>query len=135
MVRRQLQRIRSGSQTPRRRVRRSAASDQVQAAGVKESPKYIGQVMPDPLSRVAPDAGIAIGNVGDRPWLRHRDLAVLAIEAIASWSNVEAFRLQLFIELFGGRGSLATDVYLCLLYTSDAADDLLCVDLGGRRII
>eukprot|EP00657_Telonema_sp_P-1_P010939 TRINITY_DN5641_c0_g2_i1.p1 TRINITY_DN5641_c0_g2~~TRINITY_DN5641_c0_g2_i1.p1 ORF type:complete len:259 (-),score=92.65 TRINITY_DN5641_c0_g2_i1:54-830(-) len=25
--------------------------------------------------------------------------------------------------------------YFCLLYTSDAADDLLCVDLGGRRII
>ena len=25
--------------------------------------------------------------------------------------------------------------YNCLLYTSDAADDLLCVDLGGRRII
>ena len=24
---------------------------------------------------------------------------------------------------------------LCLLYTSDAADDLLCVGLGGRRII
>ena len=23
----------------------------------------------------------------------------------------------------------------CLLYTSDAADDLLCVDLGGRRLI
>src|SRR5450756_272004 len=26
-------------------------------------------------------------------------------------------------------------IYGCLLYTSDAADDLLCVDLGGRRII
>src|SRR5680860_1923145 len=26
-------------------------------------------------------------------------------------------------------------VGICLLYTSDAADDLLCVDLGGRRII
>src|SRR5665213_2765724 len=26
-------------------------------------------------------------------------------------------------------------LYSCLLYTSDAADDLLCVDLGGRRII
>src|SRR5450756_3230352 len=25
-------------------------------------------------------------------------------------------------------------VRICLLYTSDAADDLLCVDLGGRRI-
>src|SRR5680860_1695267 len=28
-----------------------------------------------------------------------------------------------------------THVADCLLYTSDAADDLLCVDLGGRRII
>ena len=25
-------------------------------------------------------------------------------------------------------------VCACILYTSDAADDLLCVDLGGRRI-
>ena len=25
--------------------------------------------------------------------------------------------------------------FLCLLYTSDAADDTPCVDLGGRRII
>ena len=25
-------------------------------------------------------------------------------------------------------------IFTCLLYTSDAADDLLCVDLGGRRI-
>ena len=28
-----------------------------------------------------------------------------------------------------------TRVPACLLYTSDAADDLLCVDLGGRRTI
>src|SRR5665811_2620174 len=27
------------------------------------------------------------------------------------------------------------DTYPCLLYTSDAADDLTRVDLGGRRII
>src|SRR5665213_4372512 len=27
------------------------------------------------------------------------------------------------------------EITICLLYTSDAADDLLCVDLGGRRII
>jgi len=26
-------------------------------------------------------------------------------------------------------------VISCLLYTSDAADDMQCVDLGGRRII
>src|SRR5659263_672619 len=32
-------------------------------------------------------------------------------------------------------GKALRDGYRCLLYTSDAADDLLCVDLGGRRII
>ena len=30
---------------------------------------------------------------------------------------------------------LSEQIMGCLLYTSDAADDLLCVDLGGRRII
>src|SRR5450756_3166926 len=30
---------------------------------------------------------------------------------------------------------VSEDFKHCLLYTSDAADDLLCVDLGGRRII
>ena len=30
---------------------------------------------------------------------------------------------------------ILTPVYNCLLYTSDAADDSLRVDLGGRRII
>ena len=31
--------------------------------------------------------------------------------------------------------ALGMAISTCLLYTSDAADDLLCVDLGGRRII
>ena len=30
---------------------------------------------------------------------------------------------------------MATPSTFCLLYTSDAADDTPCVDLGGRRII
>ncbi|GAB5778795.1 hypothetical protein JMUB7515_27780 [Staphylococcus aureus] len=30
---------------------------------------------------------------------------------------------------------LGSHVSICLLYTSDAADDMQCVDLGGRRII
>ena len=48
-------------------------------------------------------------------------------------------------EMLFGKGSEVTPERLaafqrewnsnCLLYTSDAADDLLCVDLGGRRII
>ena len=32
-------------------------------------------------------------------------------------------------------GSLTPQWKTCLLYTSDAADDMQCVDLGGRRII
>ena len=35
----------------------------------------------------------------------------------------------------GAPGRQLQAIHLCLLYTSDAADDLLCVDLGGRRII
>ena len=34
-----------------------------------------------------------------------------------------------------GIKSLSKVVQSCLLYTSDAADDMQCVDLGGRRII
>ena len=32
-------------------------------------------------------------------------------------------------------GFVVPQAVACLLYTSDAADDLLCVDLGGGRII
>src|SRR5450756_2097351 len=34
---------------------------------------------------------------------------------------------------FATQASQVADGERCLLYTSDAADDLLCVDLGGRR--
>ena len=33
------------------------------------------------------------------------------------------------------KGQVALEAKVCLLYTSDAADDMQCVDLGGRRII
>mgnify|MGYP002681699144 CR=1 FL=1 len=40
------------------------------------------------------------------------------------------------IDRLSNQGLRFTNGYCtCLLYTSDAADDLLCVDLGGRRII
>ena len=35
----------------------------------------------------------------------------------------------------GGRGPHTLGPYICLLYTSDAADERSSVDLGGRRII
>lgn len=70
--------------------------------------------MPQPLSRVMPKAGVRIGNAGDRPLLRHPQLATLAIEAIASWSNVENFMLKMFVQLLGGNKSLATNIFLSL---------------------
>ena len=70
--------------------------------------------MPQPLSKVMPNANVIIGNAGDRPLLRHPQLATLAIEAIASWSNVENFMLQMFVQLFGGNKSLATNIFLSL---------------------
>ena len=48
------------------------------------------------------------------------------------------FTRELLEKLPEIRSKLSGDIqaaYSCLLYTSDAADDLLCVDLGGRRII
>src|SRR5450756_2165932 len=60
------------------------------------------------------------------------------------WTNLDAVRLVgILISLFpDDKPDLDTidsyskkvhEDYHCLLYTSDAADDLLCVDLGGRR--
>ena len=48
---------------------------------------------------------------------------------ITATTNVaEAFKDAKYIISSGGAPR-------CLLYTSDAADDMQCVDLGGRRII
>ena len=46
-------------------------------------------------------------------------------------------RLPKTTKLLYGVGDVGNAVVnsACLLYTSDAADDLLCVALGGRRII
>ena len=52
-------------------------------------------------------------------------------KVVAKLSNPYQDRVDVAKSLFG---VLPNDM-TCLLYTSDAADDLLCVDLGGRRII
>jgi hypothetical protein len=36
------------------------------------------------------------------------------MEAVASWSKVESFLLQLFVQLLGGNGALAAEVFLSL---------------------
>src|SRR5659263_367173 len=68
---------------------------------------------------------------------------VLANRAYTPWYLVRYWRLLKFklanphiitrgMVFLGKRVEIHST---CLLYTSDAADDLLCVDLGGRRII
>ena len=49
---------------------------------------------------------------------------------MAQWTI--AFALQADCSVFESKPRQS---YVCLLYTSDAADDMQCVDLGGRRII
>ena len=53
------------------------------------------------------------------------------------WQYVAGNRPAFFIfaNFENKGGKIMAKPYNCLLYTSDAADDLLCVDLGGRRII
>ena len=60
-----------------------------------------------------------------------RDRIHAALEVLLSPPDLR------FRDGFAGQpGKLLPDDFQgCLLYTSDAADDLLCVDLGGRRII
>eukprot|EP00657_Telonema_sp_P-1_P012993 TRINITY_DN993_c0_g1_i20.p1 TRINITY_DN993_c0_g1~~TRINITY_DN993_c0_g1_i20.p1 ORF type:complete len:106 (+),score=19.07 TRINITY_DN993_c0_g1_i20:155-472(+) len=80
----------------------------------------------------------------------------------SSKNGRESESKRLGVKIFGGQGAIAGNIIIrqrgtahhpgenvgmgkdhtlfalvdgCLLYTSDAADDLLCVDLGGRRII
>ena len=60
-----------------------------------------------------------------------RDRAVLVFPQLSVTTHV-------FVKVPASGHDPATkepEVFTCLLYTSDAADDLLCVDLGGRRII
>src|SRR5659263_761851 len=66
-------------------------------------------------------------------------VVLVGVMAGALADLVERRRLLLITQLFmlavaGGLAVITALGVVCLLYTSDAADDLLCVDLGGRRI-
>ena len=74
----------------------------------------------------SPQSEGGFGLEGDRLWATVLDDDD---EAIELWVSLTDIPLERIVR----RGRL--DNYCCLLYTSDAADDLLCVALGGRRII
>ena len=69
-------------------------------------------------------AGLVAGN---RSFIHKRSLT--------EFHSGLAWLMQIVMFLTLGLLVFPSQLMPCLLYTSDAADDLLCVDLGGRRII
>ena len=67
--------------------------------------------------------------VGSEMCIRDRTCTSSTIIAVGAAGNPIAINVNVASNAVPG----VTNT--CLLYTSDAADELLCVDLGGRRII
>ena len=59
--------------------------------------------------------------------VEERKIAALRDVIGKDCSEERTVKINSIIKLYQGK--------ICLLYTSDAADDMQCVDLGGRRII
>ena len=66
--------------------------------------------------------------MADNPVLHQRTEDFLAV--LRNWPTKELEVGRIVDQL-----KELTLIEVCLLYTSDAADDMQCVDLGGRRII
>ena len=87
------------------------------------------------------NGNIYVGDPGNwsHPTFGQSDARYTTRNRTSGWSVMDIIstdneKLNILIGLNGK--SIKRDSYkACLLYTSDAADDLLCVDLGGRRII
>src|SRR5665213_4200420 len=78
----------------------------------------------------------------DRSYSKNRDTSSLSFKSEwVSFTPTETSRLRMFRAPTSApwwpwvKDHRNFSLFICLLYTSDAADDLLCVDLGGRRII
>ena len=55
------------------------------------------------------------------------------------WTDLSCYGSRFYetpnLDQLAKEGVRFTNAYACLLYTSDAADDLLCVEFCGRRTI
>src|SRR5450756_820017 len=85
------------------------------------------------------EVAAAFGVSGVTLWTWRRDFAAGGVLALVRARTGPKGPIKLTASLSRRIAGLdaagATLLKICLLYTSDAADDLLCVDLGGRRII
>ena len=92
---------------------------------VTGQPVYMDDVIPQDCLIVkllrSPHANAIVKNIDTS-----RAMLVPGMEVIYTWKDVDQN---------ARRYTQAGQTYPCLLYTSDAADELDGVDLGGRRII
>ena len=79
--------------------------------------------------------GVAGGSVGmDRATADYMGMLATVINGMALQSAMESIGLYTRLVSAISMEQIA-EPYICLLYTSDAADERSSVDLGGRRII
>ena len=102
------------------------------AQAMREYNRSAEQIMQE-LIAISEESGVAIENVRKQTDLTNQSAqqirtATEIIAGISSQTNLLALNASIEAARAGEHGKG------CLLYTSDAADDLLCVDLGGRRI-
>ena len=80
--------------------------------------------------------GIFIANLNGLSWYNPEG-KITSPYLLPGWDHKMSFLHHMLIE--GKFYSIFSLLFgwgiACLLYTSDDADDLLCVDLGGRRIL
>ena len=79
------------------------------------------------------------GADAERVWLEDQHVCApdgrkVSLEKVALHATHQADQHQIMATA-SHMSYVSPPPFACLLYTSDAADDLLCVDLGGRRII
>ena len=72
---------------------------------------------------------------GRREQTRREELVNSATHGVAVALSIAALTVLVVFSSLQGDPWKIVGFSICLLYTSDAADDLLCVDFGGRRII
>ena len=79
--------------------------------------------------------GIGSGKSLAGDFFKSKNIDVIDADDLAHNAlDIEGEGYKKFLDIFG-ETFLDENSEICLLYTSDAADDSLRVDLGGRRII
>ena len=105
---------------------------------IAQSQEYPEIIRASALARMAntPDTNTLIAIARN---VKHGDSNIRrgAIEGAANIKQAEKWRIlsPLLTDSVLAVRSEAAMALVCRVYTSDAADDLICVDLGGRRII